>query len=165
MGIVYEAVQEPSDRYQNAESLAADLRRFIEDRPIKARRIGRAEWLWRWCRRNPVVAGLAAAVAVLALVLSVGAPVTHFLRRERDRAVLNLTRAVDAEQEARQSQQRAEQAEREVQIHSHLAQAAAYRHGGQPGRRYKSLDELRQAVEVVDLGSRSKRGGGEADGH
>ena len=147
--IVLKAIaKQPADRYQNAESLAADLRRFIEDRPIKARRIGSAEWFWRWCRRNPVVASLAAAVFVLAIVLSVGAPVTHILRSERDRAVLNLTRAVDAEQEARQSQQRAEQAERVVQIHSHLAQAAAYRHSGQPGRRYKSLDELREAVKL-----------------
>ena len=41
--------KQPTDRYQSADLFAADLRRFIEDRPIKARRIGRAEWLWRWC--------------------------------------------------------------------------------------------------------------------
>src|SRR6516162_2917132 len=52
-------------RYQSADEMAEDLQRFVNDEPIKARRIGSAERLGRWCRRNPAVAGLMAAVLVL----------------------------------------------------------------------------------------------------
>ena len=67
--------RDPARRYATAAALAEDLRRFVEDRPIRARRVSAAERLVRWCRRNPVIAssiGVAAAalvaVAVLALV-------------------------------------------------------------------------------------------------
>jgi RNA polymerase sigma-70 factor (subfamily 1) len=63
--------REPAHRYATAEDLAADLRRFVEDRPIRARRVGSMERLWRWCRRNPVMASLTAAVLVLLLAVAV----------------------------------------------------------------------------------------------
>ncbi len=44
--------------------LADELTRFVEGRPILARRVSRAERFWRWCRREPLVASLSAAVAV-----------------------------------------------------------------------------------------------------
>ena len=62
--VVHKAIErEPARRYQTAAELAADLQRFLDDQPIKARRVSTAERLWRWCRRNPVVAALATAVA------------------------------------------------------------------------------------------------------
>ena len=45
--------------------MAEDLRRFLDDGPIRARRVSTAEQVWRWCRRNPVVAGLLALVLAL----------------------------------------------------------------------------------------------------
>jgi tRNA A-37 threonylcarbamoyl transferase component Bud32 len=54
----------PSRRYATAGEMAADLRRFLADLPIKARPIGAAERAWRWCRRNPVPAGLLVAVSL-----------------------------------------------------------------------------------------------------
>src|SRR5262249_50294692 len=57
-------------RYPTAAALAEDLRRFLSDRPLLARRSSWRERGWRWCRRNPAVAGLTAAV-VLLLVLAV----------------------------------------------------------------------------------------------
>src|SRR5262249_3708708 len=63
--IVLKAIaRDPAHRYQTARDMADDLKRFIDDRPVKARRISGAEKLWRWCRRNPLVAGLAAGLVL-----------------------------------------------------------------------------------------------------
>src|SRR5207244_1327965 len=70
--IVHKAIdREPAHRYQTAGDLAADLQRFIDDEPIYARRLTARERAWRWCRRNPVVAGLTAAVVFLLLGVTV----------------------------------------------------------------------------------------------
>src|SRR5262249_35417411 len=65
--------RDPGARYATAGALAEDLRRFVEDRPIRARRVSAAERLVRWCRRNKGLAtaiGLAAGALVIALVLA-----------------------------------------------------------------------------------------------
>ncbi len=61
----------PSRRYESAQAIADELQRCLEGRPIYARPVGRIERSWRWCRRNPAIAGLTAAVAVC-LVLGTG---------------------------------------------------------------------------------------------
>src|SRR5262249_31094713 len=68
--IVVKAIdKDPRRRYQSADELAEDLQRFVADEPIKARRIGMAERLARWCRRNPA---LAASLAATMLILVAG---------------------------------------------------------------------------------------------
>jgi serine/threonine-protein kinase len=64
--IVIKAIDKDARRrYQSADELEEDLQRFVNDEPIKARRIGTVERFTRWCRRNPAVAGLTAAVLLL----------------------------------------------------------------------------------------------------
>jgi serine/threonine protein kinase/WD40 repeat protein len=58
--------KEPTRRYPSAEALADDLRRFLENRPTKARPVTTLERLWFSAKRNPAIASL---LATLTLVL------------------------------------------------------------------------------------------------
>jgi WD40 repeat protein/serine/threonine protein kinase len=71
--VVLKAIaKEPAHRYQSAADLAADLRRFVEDRPVRARRVTPPERLWRWCRRDPRTAGLLGALLLTLVAGLVG---------------------------------------------------------------------------------------------
>jgi len=47
--------KEPQDRYTTAQELADDLRRFLESRPIAARRPSLAERGVKWCKRHKLL--------------------------------------------------------------------------------------------------------------
>jgi eukaryotic-like serine/threonine-protein kinase len=100
--------KEPLRRYQTAGELAADLQRFLGDRPILARRTGPIEWVWRWSRRNPSVAGMAIGF-LLALLAGFGGVTTQWIRAE------NL-----AENEAR-ARHAAEKAEEQTRRYLYVA--------------------------------------------
>jgi WD40 repeat protein/serine/threonine protein kinase len=70
------------NRYTTAERMAEDLRRFLADRPVLARRTTTAEHAWRWCLRNPLAASLVASLAVVLVGGFVGMSVL-WLRAER----------------------------------------------------------------------------------
>jgi WD40 repeat protein/Flp pilus assembly protein TadD len=81
--IVLKALQkEPSQRYQGCSEIAADLRRFLDGRPIVARRSSAGEKAWLWCRRNPAIATLAGVVAALLVVVAVGSSLVALHLRE-----------------------------------------------------------------------------------
>ena len=67
--VIHKAIErEPSQRFPDAAALADDLRRFLDGRPVQARRISQPEYAWRWCRRNPAIAALGATtIALVAL--------------------------------------------------------------------------------------------------
>lgn len=58
---------DPDRRYGNAEALAFDLQRFLDNRPVKARQIGPAGRVIRWARRSPAVSTLSAMLLMLAV--------------------------------------------------------------------------------------------------
>jgi WD40 repeat protein/predicted Ser/Thr protein kinase len=60
--------KDPSHRYPTAQALADDLRRFIEDRPIQARRPSTAERMAKWGRRHRKAVLSAVCVGMAALI-------------------------------------------------------------------------------------------------
>jgi tetratricopeptide (TPR) repeat protein/tRNA A-37 threonylcarbamoyl transferase component Bud32 len=101
--------KDPARRYESAGELADDLRRFQAGEAIRARPVGAHERLWRWCRREPVIASMA-----LALLAGFVAVATQWRRaelhlkdalHERNRAEFHL-------RDARRQQSRAEENER-----------------------------------------------------
>jgi hypothetical protein len=109
--VVLKAIaRDPAQRYQTAGELAADLKRFMEGHPVRARRVSTTERLWRWCRRNPSVASLTATVFVLltavALVATVG-----YVRTKSALADTEYHR-----QEAEQQREAAQAAERKAEV-------------------------------------------------
>jgi eukaryotic-like serine/threonine-protein kinase len=105
------AAREPAQRYQTPTALADDLRRFLNDRPIAAKRTGPAEHVLRWCRRNPALAGACGAAVLLMVAVTavsfaaywhtaaVNKEITNALGAEklqRDRAESTAALALDA---------------------------------------------------------------------
>jgi tetratricopeptide (TPR) repeat protein len=80
---------DPAARYQQADQLAEDLRRLLDDRPLRyAPELSQAERWRKWARRHPrlTTAGTVAAVAAVALVTLATAfmGVSRHLNRTRD---------------------------------------------------------------------------------
>jgi len=57
-----------TQRYASAKMLSEELGRFLNGEPILARPVSRPVRLFRWCRRNPVVAALSVTAALLLIV-------------------------------------------------------------------------------------------------
>jgi serine/threonine protein kinase len=64
--------KEPSARYATARDLADDLRNYLEDRPIRARRPNLAERARRWGRRHRTLAWSAATTVLVAALMLAG---------------------------------------------------------------------------------------------
>jgi WD40 repeat protein/tetratricopeptide (TPR) repeat protein len=116
--IVLKAVEKnPDERYPTAQALADDLRRFLEDRPIQARR----PTLWQRARKlvrrhRAVATTLAGALLTLLLVVAVGASAA-FLRIDalRKTAEENADNERDARIEATQAGQKMQEARDEAE--------------------------------------------------
>jgi tetratricopeptide (TPR) repeat protein len=127
--------KEPTKRYPTAQALADDLNSWLDGRPIMARPIGRTARAWRWCKRQPVVAGLTAAVS---LVLLVGTGVSSYFALEaRNQAADAVEQQIRADAKAAEAEASALRA---TEATSKATQATQ-----------QALDEAQKATRVAEF--------------
>jgi serine/threonine protein kinase/Flp pilus assembly protein TadD len=161
--VVLKALEKgPAERYASAQDLADDLRRFLEDRPIRARRPSLPQRARKWARRHrPVVWS---AAAVLALTATVLAGSIGWAMRDRG------ARRAAAEDKARAALEEAvnlkdEEKWPEAQNAIRRAQGILAGVGADPGLS-EQVEELARDLEMVRLleAARVKPGFGIKDG-
>jgi serine/threonine protein kinase/tetratricopeptide (TPR) repeat protein len=173
--IVLKAMEKnPQERYATAKDLADDLRHWLEDRPIRARRPTPARRLIKLARRHKAVVSVgfgvaAAALVVLLLGLLYAAQRERKLRQAAVEKRNVARRAVDKmysqvaekllEQEPQQTQLQREFLEEALRFYQELAQevgddpavqfdvAAAYR---RMGSLYSALGRHKESEEAFD---------------
>ena len=74
------------NRYQSAQELADELRRFLGGKPIEARAITRLGRAWRWCRRYPAVSSLGVGLLV-ALLAGFAGVTSQWVRADREQQI------------------------------------------------------------------------------
>lgn len=99
----------PARRYATAQEVADELARFLNDEPILARPATIVEKVWRWRRRQPLVAILSAGVGTLLLAIMMTSPVVIlYVDRERKRALASEKKQIELRVEAESARARAE---------------------------------------------------------
>lgn len=134
----------PEDRYATAGEFAEDLRRFLNNQPVRARR---PTWLrqaakWAQRHRRPLLAS-----GVLALLLLTVGVVLLALGNARIRQAL--TARDQALSDLRDQEEQTRTAERDKTLQLALSrwnEARVFRQSRQPGQRYRSLEGLTEAV-------------------
>ncbi len=116
--------KKPESRYRTVDELGDDLQRYLDGKPILARPVGQSERFWRWCKRNPGIAGLSAC-AILLLVVTLVVSVIGYINVSisNQRTLTQLRQSL-------------------------LFQAQAMQTSTEAGRREQALLALRQAAEI-----------------
>ncbi|MDP6111961.1 MAG: protein kinase [Planctomycetota bacterium] len=135
----------PGNRYAGCKELAADLRRWLNDEPIRARRASPMNRLVRWSRREPAVAVAVGLVAML--LVAVAAISSISLKRlsesaARERQLLN-----QARDEARRANEEAERA-RQQQILAEKAMLQAQEEKSRANEERTIAERERQRAEM-----------------
>ena len=138
--IIHKAIdRSPESRYASAKEVADDLRRFLNDEPILARRLSVGKRMGRWAKKNKLIASLLALVATILVLVTIGSIIFAFkfnhlanlsalssaqANLERDKAINNL-------------------------FQSRVSEAASRRTSRQPGQRFQGLQAIEEAASLL----------------
>jgi eukaryotic-like serine/threonine-protein kinase len=142
--------KDPQVRYVTARELADDLGRFLEGRPIQAKRTSMVQRVSRWARRHLLIVGTAAA---LLLAVAIGSSVSAVIFG--DLADRNARLADDYEISlinAKKERRRAERAEVDAKrrlFEARLSEARAARWSRRIGQRFRTLKAVTDAAELA----------------
>jgi hypothetical protein len=129
----------PAERYATARELAEDLRRFLADTPIRAKRPSPWDRARKWARRHkPLVSGLAVSSTLLLVGVTIGA--VAYATKQRQLAADRAAFAHTKEVARRQTAQRLYRAL--------FSEAASLELARQPGYRKAVLQRLRDAAAL-----------------
>lgn len=135
-------------RYASAAALRDDLERFLVGKPIQARPVSEIERAWRWCGRNPLLAGaLSAVILLLVGITTVSVGYSTQLRSE-------LARSRKLELSEREANRQAQ-----LQLwDALLSKAESVSGSGRVGRRFDSLAAITTASDLqLDPAGKSER--------
>ncbi len=131
--------KDPKDRFGSAREMAEELRRFLAGHPIRSRPVSVPERFWRWCKRDPWLAGASVAAAALTVVLVVGMTTAAYVFRDQVSALKReRNRTVEASRDARRRA-----------VDAYIAQADAGRYSRRPGQRFSSLKAIGDAGRLL----------------
>ncbi len=136
--------KEPDKRYSSAADVAVDLERFLVGRPILARPVGRVESCWRWCRRNPIVASLVVALALVIVFGFVGVSWKWLESDSQRRRAMGLAEAKDS------ALQREKFERREKEVALATARINLYFHSIALAHREWQANNLAMAEKILD---------------
>jgi serine/threonine protein kinase/WD40 repeat protein len=137
--------KDPADRYASAAELRDELRRFIEGRPVKTRPVPTVARFWKWCKRNPWLAGANIAAAVLTTALAIGSTIAAKIYRDKNDQLSEQARQlklseIDLRIKDRDSLTRL--------FESQVERARAGRFSHRVGQRFDSLAALAEAARI-----------------
>jgi serine/threonine protein kinase len=151
--IVLKAIaREPEHRYQSAGELADDLERFLNDRPILARRTNPLERVRRWCRRNKALASLTAVAAASFLLAAVVGWVGY----------VNTRNALDGEsakaEEARKAKEKADLAKDKADLAKEQADRVTELMEANVKLSLEHIEEMLFWITHKELGKEARKG-------
>jgi eukaryotic-like serine/threonine-protein kinase len=125
------------ERYATAQEFADDLQRFLEDKPIRARRPTLLQRVARWCRRHRILVGAGLGLLLMAAVFAV-----VLLAREQQQTWAAL------QQEMKNSAELAKK-EHETDLALKREKQTSYFHGIQLAQREWRDGDIRRAEQLL----------------
>jgi eukaryotic-like serine/threonine-protein kinase len=134
------------ERYATAQELADDLRRFLDDLPIHARRPSLFQRVRRWARRNRVLVGAAAVCLVLAALFALVQGVREYQQTRRSleyetQLAGERAQALVAVRDEKEETQKALKLEQQASYYQRILLAQREWQLGRPTRADRYLDE------------------------
>lgn len=148
--IVLKAIaKDPAARYRTAKEFADDLRRFLRDEPIRARRPTWTERVRKWSRRHRVLVRSLAVAAAISFVSLATANV--LIVREHNELVRQRNIAREKETLARQKEHEARQSEQRVRDRESVIRDFLYADDIQLAAQSYRRGEIRQARQRLEM--------------
>ena len=146
--------KDPARRYVDGNDLADDLERFLDGRPIEARRVSNSERAYRWCKRNPKYAGLLATVGVLLLTVMGGGYAAAWTIGEKHDVAVAAKKEAEQQRDIAEEQQaiavaKRKEADEQRRIAEEHARVAS-------GQTELALDAMRETVYEVNKQLKTK---------